>query len=340
MKPVNFDDLDRKLVHALELDSRASFSRIGGVLGVSDRTVARRFNRLRAEAGLRVVGMRDGMRLGEDQWILRLRCAPAAAEPIADALAQRPDTAYIGLGSGGTEIICLTRPRTPADQDDLLLGRLPRTPSIVQIHAQQLLHRFYGGPAGWFNKRGALAPAEAAALRGPSAPNGPARIAPDDEALVAALEHDGRATYPELRKATGFSEFTVKRRLRELLGSGALYIDVDYDPGRFGYGVTALLWITAAPGELDRLGRTLATHREICFACATGGPSNLVAAATTPDIPSLYAYLSGRLGRLSGMERMETTTMLRMVKQLTHRGGPREAAGPVRIREAARTGPR
>jgi len=47
---VDFDAMDEQLIHALQVDGRASFSRIGAVLGASDRTVARRYHRLR-EAG-------------------------------------------------------------------------------------------------------------------------------------------------------------------------------------------------------------------------------------------------------------------------------------------------
>lgn len=159
-----FDRLDLQVLSALEVDARAPFSRIGAVLGVSDQTVARRFRRLSAEAGLRVVAVRDAERLGQDQWMLRLRCAPDSATVIADALAKRRDTAWIGLAVSGTEIVCMTRPRHPGDHDDLLLGKLPRTPSVVEIRAQQLLHRFYGGPHGWLRKFGALDADQIAAL--------------------------------------------------------------------------------------------------------------------------------------------------------------------------------
>src|SRR3954447_5816865 len=41
----DYDELDRRLVHALQIDGRAPFSAIADVLGVSDRTVARRYAR-------------------------------------------------------------------------------------------------------------------------------------------------------------------------------------------------------------------------------------------------------------------------------------------------------
>ncbi|MEU1597348.1 Lrp/AsnC family transcriptional regulator [Streptomyces sp. NPDC005708] len=324
MESHTLDRLDLQLLSALEVDGRASFSRIGGVLGVSDQTVARRFRRLRADGGLRIVGVRDAHRLGQEQWMLRVRCAPDTALTIADALAKRPDTNWIGLASGGTEVLCLTRPRTRGDHDDLLLGKLPRTPSVVEIRAHQLLHRFYGGAQGWIRKFSALTDDQIDALRPHPAP-GPEQVDldPEDEPLLAVLERDGRAGYPELRRATGRSESAVKRRLNALLASGALYIDTECNPDLLGHPVAAVLWITAAPAALRSVGEALAAHDEIAHASATAGPSNIVATALARNTRALYAYLSGPLGCLEGVQQVETTPVLRRVKQLTYQPLPR-----------------
>ncbi|MET8642500.1 Lrp/AsnC family transcriptional regulator [Streptomyces sp. NPDC004675] len=318
------DKLDLQLLSALEIDGRASFSRIAAVLDVSDQTVARRYRRLCAEGGLRVVALRDAHRLGQDQWMLRVRCAPDTALTIADALAKRPDTYWIGLASGGTEVLCLTRPRTRGDHDDLLLAKLPRTPSVVEIRAHQLLHRYYGGVNGWIRKFGVLTDDQIAALRpGPPPGPGPVCIEPEDEPLLAVLERDGRATHPELQRATGRSESVVKRRLNALLASDAVYIDTEYNADLFGHSVAAVLWITAAPAALHSVGEALATHPEIAHASATAGPSNIVATAVVRSTQELYAYLSGPLGRLEGVQHVETTPFLRRVKQLTYQRPPR-----------------
>ncbi|MFC3574188.1 Lrp/AsnC family transcriptional regulator [Streptomyces yaanensis] len=318
-EPRTIDELDLRLLCALEVNGRASFSRIGAVLGVSDQTIARRYRRLCAEAGLRVVAVRDAERLGHDQWMLRLRCVPDSALTIADALAKRPDTSWIALASGGTEVICGTRPRSPGDHDDLLLGKLPRTPAVVEIRAHQMLHRFFGGPTGWLRKLGALTDDQIAALHpGPVSTQGQAHIDAEDEPLVAALERDGRATYPELQRVTGRSESAVKRRLADLITSGAVYIDVEYHSEPLGRPVTAALWITASPAALHSVGEALATHDEIAYATATAGPSNILVTAVFENTPALYAYLSGRLGHLDGVQHVEATPFLRRVKQLTY----------------------
>ncbi|MEU3336557.1 Lrp/AsnC family transcriptional regulator [Streptomyces sp. NPDC006668] len=319
MESDTFDGLDLRILAALETNARASFSRIGAVLGVSDQTVARRFRRLCAEGGLRVVAVRDPERLGYDQWNLRLRCVPDTALQIADALAKRPDTHWIALAAGGTEVLCGTRPRSPGDRDDLMLGKLPRTPSVVELRAHQLLHRFFGGPDGWLQKFGALTEEQRAALRPDPVPSpGPARIDPEDEPLVAVLERDARAPYPELQRATGRSESAVKRRLASLVASGAVYLDVEYHTEILGYPLAASLWITATPARLHAVGEAVAGHPETAYVTAISGASNLMATAVFKDTAALYGYLSGPIGRLDGIQHVDAVPYLRRIKQLTY----------------------
>ncbi len=317
------DELDLQLLHALQLDGRAPFSKIAGVLGVSDQTVARRYARLRTHGGLRVIGDTNEARLGRTRWMLRLSCTPDAAEPLATALARRPDTSWIGLTSGGTEVLSVVYTRSRDERDALLLEKLQRTPRITAISAYCLLHTFYG-VGGWFGKSAALTPEQVAALTPPPVRPGeePVVLDPADELLIAALARDGRTPVTELQKATKQSESAVRRRLENLRRCGALLIDVQYDPGLTGQAAHATLWLTVTPSALAPVGAALAEHREIVFAAATSGPSNIVAVAVCRDTEGLYRYLSERIGALDGVQHVETAPILRQVKQLTY-DGPR-----------------
>ncbi|WP_030355820.1 Lrp/AsnC family transcriptional regulator [Streptomyces scopuliridis] len=311
-----WDELDHQLLHALENDGRAPFSRIAAHLGVSDQTIARRYRRLVADIGLRVVVVTDAERLGQT-WVLRLRCAPDAADALSKALARRPDTAWIALTSGGTEVVCAIRFRTRGEHEEMILGKLPKTPSIMEIRAHQVLWRFFGGSNSWLAKR---LPQVAEAFPAGPEPTSPAPepISTEDEPLVATLEENGRATLAELRRATGHSESVVRHRLDRLLASGALYIDVQYDQTILGDTTRAILWITAAPAALDQVGRALATHPEVTFAGATAGSCNLMAFIVCRDSTTMYRYLSTTLGSLEGIQHIETAPVLRLVKQLTY----------------------
>jgi DNA-binding Lrp family transcriptional regulator len=162
VESVTLDDLDRRLVHALSLDGRVPFSRVAEVLGVSERTIARRYARLRSTGAVRVVGLPMGRRLGYVEWFVRVRCLPDDAPALAAALARRDDTSWVGVASGGTELTCLTRTRLDG-RDALLGGKLLRPPRVTGVTAQCLL-RPIAGLGGWPGRTSALTPHEATRL--------------------------------------------------------------------------------------------------------------------------------------------------------------------------------
>ncbi|MDX3001991.1 AsnC family transcriptional regulator [Kribbella solani] len=308
------DVIDRALIHALQLDSRAPYSRIGEVLGVSTQTVARRFNRLRAEAGLRVVGLPDSQAAGQAQWLLRLTAAPQAARELAGALARRPDTSWVKLASGGTEIVATVH-SSPSDGNQLLLHDIPRTAGITAVSAHYLLHLYVGGPTAWRGRVKSLTAAQQAALRTTAPDRGSAReLNAGDAKLLTVLGEDGRMTLADLSERTGWSAATVARRLEELQQSGALYYDVDVDPVVLGYTTSAMLWLSVQPAYLDAVGRALAEHDELPFVAATTGRTNLVAQALCDSPGALHSYLVDRVGAIEHIAAIETTPVLRTVK--------------------------
>ena len=317
----DFDELDRRLAHALQIDGRAPFSTIAEVLGVSDRTIARRYARLRATGAVRVIGGVDPTALGAVLWFLRVRCAPTASVTVAEALANRPDTSWVSLTSGGTEITCTVRTETTADSEALLLAKLPRTPRVEGVTAHSVLHTFYGGPDNLIAKLGRLDENAVERLRPPPVPHrtGPVRLDDGDRKLLAALAADGRTELARLAALTGWSPTTVRRRMTDLREHGVLYLDIDVDGQLFGIGPRTLLWLSVVPARLEQAGEELAGHPEIAFAAATTGPSNLFASVVCPDQRALYRYLTTRVAALPAITHIETAPVIRTVKRAANR---------------------
>jgi DNA-binding Lrp family transcriptional regulator len=317
--PDKFDDLDRGLLHALQIDGRAPFRRIGEVLGVSDQTVARRYARLRAARALRVLGLSDPVLVNEAQWLIRVRAVPEAAGEIADALARRSDVSWISMCSGGTEIFCTAY---GAGVDPLLLEVLPRTRQVLDVHAERVLHIFYGGAGEPFTKHGPLDAEQVAQLaRHLPEPAPPPTLDDADRRLLDVLHGDGRAAVEQLMAATGMSASTVRRRVHDLRAGGVLHLDVDADLGVLDLTAYTMLWLTVAAPELEAAGRQLATHPEVAFAAATTGSSNVYAAVGTRDAAALYEYLTTAIAALPGVGTVESAPVMRTVKAAaTHYG--------------------
>ncbi|MET9628981.1 Lrp/AsnC family transcriptional regulator [Lentzea sp. NPDC006480] len=306
---MSLDDLDRAVLHALHIDGRVQFNHVAAVLGTSPQTVARRYRKLKETGALRVVGMIDARKAGQVEWFLRLGCTPDAALQVARALAKRPDTSWVQLTSGGTEISCVIRAANAPEA--LLLQQLPKTPKVVSVSAHCLLRSFVGGPVGWAGRADVLTAAQTAELT-------PAFEHPEpevDERLTTALHQDGRATFADLAKATGWSEPTVRRRVNGLRAAGVLYFDVDVDSHALGFTAMAVLWMSVQPKRLVKVAEALAQQPEVALAAITTGPANVLAKVVCRDIDALYEYLTERVATIDGIERMETAPVIHTVKR-------------------------
>jgi DNA-binding Lrp family transcriptional regulator len=312
------DPLDRKIIQALYLDPRAPFSRLSEVLGPSEQTIARRYRRLFDGRVVRVVGQLDSQRLGRSDWAVRIRCAPGSAPTVAANMAQHPDTAWVQLTSGGTEIISTIHSRDSEERTPLLLGQLSAGRQVVALEAYCLLHLFATGvspPPGWndlsHQEIGRLCPPARART---SKERSTVTLQDTDWPLVHALAEDGRAAYRQLAERTHWHESTVRRRVEELVASGVLFFDVDLDSDAVGIRSRALLWMSVIPAKVAQVGHALAGRPEIPFVAATTGSTNLIAALNCEDDRSLYQYIVGEMAALDGLTHIETVPVMRSVK--------------------------
>lgn len=318
------DELDRRLVHALHVDGRAPFARIAQALGVSTQTITRRYQRLRREAGLRVVALPGIDRPGTTRWLVRLTAAPATAGELARSLARRADTSWVRLTSGGTEIVTMVDAGHAADGSgapSLLLHDLPRTSSVTAVSAHALLHVYRGGPSAWPGRVQALTPEQQELLRPPEPAADDRPWVPGDQRMIAVLRRNARAGNAELAAACDLTRATVARHLARLRAGGAIFFDVDIDDHHLGIGTRALLWLTVAPAHADRAGTALADHPELAFVAATTGTTNIVAQALTPDPAALHRYLTGPLAALPGVHTVESAPVLLTLKGAGPRAG-------------------
>ncbi|MFT4263178.1 MAG: Lrp/AsnC family transcriptional regulator [Nocardioides sp.] len=319
--PWSEDDL--RLVRALQLAPRASFARLADVLGLHERTVARRYGALHRQGALRVFGTVNPLAVGQELWHVRVRCRPDGADALSRALAARGDVAWLGIAAAGTEVSFSVR-SVSVEQRDLLLTRiLPRAAHVLDIEASVVLHLFLGlTPHDWEGFAPLLRADEVEALTGGrSRAVGPARAKaevgtePWDPVLFRELALDGRASTAHLAAAAGVSEGRVSRRLQRLLDAGVLVIDLDLAVGAFGYDVSARVHLRVRPGRIQAVGEALAAMPEVGFAAATSGRDNLLASASCRDLAHLYEFGTARTGALEGVESMEVVPYQRLVKQ-------------------------
>lgn len=325
---LTIDRLDRRLVHALLLHGRASFRQLADALGSSEQTIARRYRRLREAGVVRVVVVPDPRRYPENLF-LRIRIQPGAAVAVARAMAARRDISWVTVSAGASEVTCSLRTASADARDALLLQGLPRASQVLGVTTATLLHVFADSErAEWHALPDGLTPQErrrlgvgssrlrnAADRSGRTGDAQDAPVGPEDDDLLAALFRDGRASWAAVAAETGRSEAQVARRVDALMAAGAVFVDAEVAPKLLGFRTWAMLWISAAPAALERVGHELSLHPESAFVAATTGVTNLVASVLCRDNDDLYRYLTEQVGRIDGVRDLEVVPAMRVVKQ-------------------------
>ncbi len=93
-----------------------------------------------------------------------------------------------------------------------------------------------------------------------------------------------------------------------------LYFELDIDSALLGLRSRAILWVSVAPSTLMQVGAALADYREVPFAAATTGPTNLVATVACSDDVALFEFLTREIAGLEGVSHLETSPVIRSMK--------------------------
>ena len=281
-------ETDLALVDAVQVNPRASWSKIGATLDVSAMTVSRHWARLTAE---RVVwsGSTMGPRLFRGT-ILELSCVSGTADDVIEQLCAMPHVFTVARTTGDYDLYALTVAPTSAAVVGSLLGQLDR----VQVRARRstVYTRVYGGPH-W--RLSVLDPAQSESMR-PDAERPLRHIAvdPSDRALFVALAADARRSFTDLAEELGDTPQGVRRRLDRMRRSGLCALRADMARPLAGWPLAALIWAKAPHEHLDSIARHVGTWTAIRFCAAVVHGSNLMLVVNL-RAPEQLAEIEARL---------------------------------------------
>ena len=98
------DELDRRIIEALQSNGRESFRRIASLLGVSEATVRARYSRLTSEGILQVVAVTNPLGLGFDQALVGVKTS-GAPDRVADEITRWPEADYVVVTAGQFDLV-------------------------------------------------------------------------------------------------------------------------------------------------------------------------------------------------------------------------------------------
>lgn len=288
---VTVDDLDRRIVAALQVNARASFPALANALGEQERTVARRAERLLDTGAVRLTAFVDELQTGLGQPVsLRITVRPGATDAVAEALCARPDTRAVMAVTGDADICCELVAADSPTLHHVLTSELPQIAGLRRTRTYAVL-RHVKPTSEW--RLPVLTGAQVAALR-----NGVARardgnrveLSSADLTLLDALRGNARQSYVELGDRLGVTSTTARRRLDRLLASGAVALRASVEPGLLGLGVEADVWLRVRPGAIGRTAARLARRTEVSYCGVVAGAYGVELILALPDLDRLYSF--------------------------------------------------
>jgi DNA-binding Lrp family transcriptional regulator len=312
---VRLTALEAAVFRALQEDGRAPYTAVAQRLGVTEASIRRTVRRLMARDVFTITAVADPRLLGlESMAWLTLSVRPADIEETAARLAAFEEVDYVVVATGAAPVMAEVACRD-SDACLALVQRVRALPGVRRTETFpyfNVLHQQFR----WTLEDEPAASRPARVARGVR--SAPAGLGPLDRQLIAHLERDGRASFREIGERLDVSERAVSARFAELSERDALRVIAVGNPHALGFRGLAWMGITLEDGaELDDVAGMLAAVPQLSYLVSVSGRFDLMGELVCRDREHLIATLSERIGRVAGIESVETFYYLRLLYRTT-----------------------
>ncbi|MFD2473557.1 Lrp/AsnC family transcriptional regulator [Amycolatopsis silviterrae] len=313
----NLSEAELKLIHALQINPRVSWTSAGAALAVDPSTASRTWQGLSA-SGRAWVSASPRSAASEAPLIafIEMSCRIGTADTVAADLADQPWAATIERTTGSRDLLVSGMVTDLSALAALVSNELEAIDGVEGTRVQVATFVAAEG-AGW-----RLHALSAEAIRKlsdqrPAVQARPVRVDHHDTALLRELGRDGRMGYSEIASRTGLGISTIRRRVQRLIATSTVSLRCEVAQPLSGWPVSAALWCRVPPARLGQVMSGFSGMPEIRLcASVTGGPANLLLALwlrSPADLQRLEALVGERLPDLDVMDRALT---LRHVKRM------------------------
>jgi len=136
-----------------------------------------------------------------------------------------------------------------------------------------------------------------------------------DVRIVEALQQDARAPVTSIAEKLGMPVSSVRHRVQRLMKAGILEFAAMTNPLRMGYQVWALIEIQAEIAKIETVAQQLARAPEIYLVGITTGRYDIHVGAVFRTNEEFLEFITTRLSKISGITRVSSSPILRVVKR-------------------------
>jgi Lrp/AsnC family transcriptional regulator for asnA, asnC and gidA len=104
--PPMLDDVSKRIIEQLQQDGRRPYAAIGKAVGLSEAAVRQRVQRLSDSGVIQIVAVTDPLQVGLFRQAMIAINVHGPIEPVADALAEMDEIAYVIICAGRFDVLC------------------------------------------------------------------------------------------------------------------------------------------------------------------------------------------------------------------------------------------
>ncbi|MBJ7478998.1 Lrp/AsnC family transcriptional regulator [Rhodococcus erythropolis] len=296
-------DDDLRLLNALQIRPRASWSELSRAIGSDPVTLTRRWERLHSQGIAWIAAYRGGPIVSATA-LLEIECAPAQTLGVAEQIAHDPEVLTVDLTTGNRDLLVTL---TCTDLDQLSRYVLERTRSLPMITAMrtQIVSSANSDARNW--RLRALDADEIAALEAtpPAKIRGVRASEEEQSQLFDILSREPRITVSALAAALGVTPARAGALLSHELSTGRLVVRTEIARPYSGWPVYAWYFLRLE-GRKEAIAQRLSHLREARLVASTIGSYDIALAVwlrSIDDVQRLEGYLAEQFPGVSVVDR-------------------------------------
>ncbi|QCY46854.1 DNA-binding transcriptional regulator AsnC [Glutamicibacter creatinolyticus] len=302
---------DLEIVDALQASPRATWASVGKALGLSEVTVARRWNRLHT-LGLAwtSIALHPSQSYGV---VVEIRCELDRLEHLLNQLNQHPQIFTVGQTTGEYNLFCIIGSTNVNGVIHTIHERLPDLTKTSQVKFS-IFWQITGG-VDW--RQGILPAGDESHLRVHSEGHTTRRFPPlskKDRRLFLALARDARKPLADLAAELSLSTEIVRRRLFQLQASNEITYRCDVARPSFDLPLGLFVLVRTPSLDSERIARDLGAWKETRFCAAVVSSTNIVWIAGLHDLPDVGTMIDRLTTTFPEIEVADQRVITRMTK--------------------------
>lgn len=313
----SLDRIDRRLLHALQIEPRATWSELAPVVGVDAATLGRRWERLRANGVAWVTGHSTRGMVA----LVEIECAPASLEAAADALSRDAHMYVLDDTSGARDLLATIRGDNLGSLAEHIATTMARIPGIRAARTHLVTDVLIDG-GSWRLRE--LTEEESERVPRPRPPRARAPRSVGAEVRAAILQEvwlDGRVSVSAIAQRHELSAQRIADGLAVLRETGELVFRADIAREVSAWPIYAWYFVEAPARTIEAARQAIAAVPEIRLAVTASSRYNLILAVWLRRLADVNRFEVALEQALPGARIADRAVVPRMRKHMNHRIG-------------------